>query len=492
VASSTGDADGSEPYALRSRPDLLTPYAHALHPPTLELAYFLAARAQATSLAYVGVRPPSPEYFGGRETLRHVFFQPTGSPAAELHPDVELIPFDVEDGLPSSHRMDVAASIVLCRDVLERIPSPGPLLDSLARWSQKAPFIIVETPDRERRDGLLHPGPPTDAGNVREWSHDEFRRTIASSGFPDALFGHTDRSWPVGQKRESVAITGTHAVPQPEARPRVLAVMAAYNEQDIIEPVLKHLRAQGIDVVVLDNWSTDATPEIVGRLARSDPGIELRRFPREGPRRFFELAPLLDEVARIGMTSDHDWIMHYDADEIRTGPWPQYTMAEAFGVVDRLGYNAVDFTVVDFRPVRDGFVSGVEPTTFFRNFEFGRDRWHFVQVKAWKNEGQKVVLSASGGHEAEFPGRRVFPLKFLLNHYSLRSPRQAREKIFKQRKPRFSPAERARGWHVHYDAMAPEMEFLWKPESLDSLDAADFHDEYLLERVAGIGIPPRS
>ena len=42
-----------------------------------------------------------------------------------------------------------------------------------------------------------------------------------------------------------------------------------------------------------------------------------------------------------------------------------------------------------------------------------------VQIRCWK-KAPDVDLASSGGHEARFEGRRVFPLRFILRHYPIR------------------------------------------------------------------------
>ena len=113
------------------------------------------------------------------------------------------------------------------------------------------------------------------------------------------------------------------------------------------------------------------------------------------------------------------------------------TLQQAISFVDALGYNAVDFTVIDYR-----FIAGPDVRAGYRSnlthFEFGRRAGHMQQVKGWKRiEGVQVDLDGSAGHDVQFPGRKVFPLKFLNRHYPLRNPSQAAEKVFKHRKPRF-------------------------------------------------------
>ena len=43
---------------------------------------------------------------------------------------------------------------------------------------------------------------------------------------------------------------------------KIVGMLAVYNDNDIIEEIIQHLISQGIDLVVLDNGSTDGTYEI--------------------------------------------------------------------------------------------------------------------------------------------------------------------------------------------------------------------------------------
>ena len=60
----------------------------------------------------------------------------------------------------------------------------------------------------------------------------------------------------------------------------VVAIVAAYNESDIIEPVVADLIAQGIQVYFLDDGSTDATAAIAERyVGRGVVRVERLRSP---------------------------------------------------------------------------------------------------------------------------------------------------------------------------------------------------------------------
>jgi hypothetical protein len=93
-----------------------------------------------------------------------------------------------------------------------------------------------------------------------------------------------------------------------------------------------------------------------------------------------------------------------------------------------------------------------------------------------------------GGHGLRFEGRRVYPFKFLLKHYPVRSQKHGEKKVFRERKARWNLKERAKGWHVHYDSVQEGHAFL-RPASEHSLfEEHDFNQTYLVERLSGIGV----
>jgi hypothetical protein len=83
------------------------------------------------------------------------------------------------------------------------------------------------------------------------------------------------------------------------------------NEADIIADTVRHLFRQGVDVVLIaDNGSTDATPDVLHDLAQ--------RFPvyvvKDSEERFYQ-AQKTTLLARIAAECGADWIVPFDADE---------------------------------------------------------------------------------------------------------------------------------------------------------------------------------
>lgn len=253
----------------------------------------------------------------------------------------------------------------------------------------------------------------------------------------------------------------------------VIAIIAAYNEEDIIGQVVAHLVDQGVGVYLLDHGSTDGTVAAVEPYrGRGLLGIEgfpaAGAEPVEGARRF-SLEAIVRRKEALAAELDADWIINHDADEFRESPWAHLGLAAAIRRVDALGYSAIDFEVFNFWPTHDRFRPGDDVRAAFGHYAPG-PAWDKVQVRCWKKTGAPVDLASSAGHEAVFPGRRVFPLRFILCHYPIRGQAHGERKVFRERRPAFSEAERGRGWHVQYDLVREGESFLRDPATLTPFD----------------------
>jgi predicted nucleic acid-binding Zn-ribbon protein len=223
-------------------------------------------------------------------------------------------------------------------------------------------------------------------------------------------------------------------------------------------------------VYFIDDGSTDDTiRQVEPFVNRGVIAVERRRPPSRDGR--FEWQAILERKAALARELDADWFIHHDADEFRESPWAGLTLAEAVGHVDALGYNAIDFECLDFWPVRDDFRPGDDVRDAFA-FYSPSAPYNALQIRCWKKTTGAVDLESSGGHEARFDGRRVFPLRFLLRHYPVRGRDHGARKVFEERIGRFDAAERARGWHVQYDAFGPDTTFVHDEAGLTPYDPA--------------------
>ena len=256
------------------------------------------------------------------------------------------------------------------------------------------------------------------------------------------------------------------AIPRSEAF-RVVSLISAFNEEDIIEPVLAHLAEHGIESYLIDNMSTDATLERASAwLGRGLIGIETFP-PREETSTKTSWRRLLERKVELAAELGADWYMHHDADEIREPPWPGASLREAVRWADELGYNAIEFRLLNFPPVDDGFTAGSDPRAHFIRWEEPAE-YDRIQRKCWKAGPADVVL-ADGGHDVQFAGRHIFPIQFLCRHYPIRTQAHGERKVFEERKGRFTDEEIAFGWHRQYD-ISEDNVFLRNPATLLPFD----------------------
>jgi SAM-dependent methyltransferase len=466
--------------------------SHLIYQPYVyHLACFLAERCGAKSIIDVGCGSGEKlKIFSEEYKIVCVDYAPALNLASQSIPHAQFIEFDLENGLPIIPDKVLKESIVICSDVIEHLKQPDRLMKALASLSKLVPYILISTPDRDRARGWLDNGPPANPAHTMEWNASEFVRFMRESGFEDVpLYGHTINTDIHEVKSTILTVSGAHALKPVSATQnfRVAAIIHTFNESDILPEVVEHLVSQGIEVHVFDNWSTDGSWDLVNMLVTSGKIRHAERFPDKSSDDYqwkLQLEKTAEYAAKLGV----DWVMHHDADEIRCSPWSGISLRDAFACVDNLGYSAVDFTVIDFRFLRCQPQISNSYQNNLNHFEFGRRPGHFQQVKAWRNN-TKVDLATSGGHQAIFQERSIFPLKFLMKHYPLRNALQANNKVFKDRLPRMVAEQKAFGWHKQYDAFGQNgVVDGWDPYKLIPWHPTYFMSEFVVERISGIGL----
>lgn len=379
-------------------------------------------------------------------------------------------------------------AIIICQD-LEQFVSPAFLLNNLKTWLDHAQLCILTSTDKAL-DRAGSNGVQTTPTRSGRWNLIELEDLLHAEGFNLEFIGWTASDNVNYEKKTIMAVVTNNAIGK-QLRPgapsdfRVVAFMAAYNEEDIIVQSIKKWTDQGISVHVLENWSTDATYDLAKDLESQLP-VNVERFPQEGPSRYFDWGAMLERMEALSRETEADWFIRRGADEVLVSPWPGVSYRDALYLVDLAGFNCVDHTIVEFHPVDDRFETGMDHEAYFRHFDF-KNLSHPNQRKAWKNCGQPISTIASAGHDVQFSGRRVYPFKFLLKHYSFRSQRHGEKKVFRERKARWNPKERARGWHIHYDSMQEGHRFVQSPTEKAVFEEGLFNKSYLVERLSGIG-----
>jgi glycosyltransferase involved in cell wall biosynthesis len=231
------------------------------------------------------------------------------------------------------------------------------------------------------------------------------------------------------------------------AVPRVVAIIAAYNEERFIGACLEHLFAQGVEAYLCDNQSTDRTVPIAEAfLGRGLRGIET--IPRDGVYRWRQILARKEQLAAELAA---DWFIHLDADEIPQSPRSDQTLAEAIDAADDAGYDAIEFDELAFIAPRES--PDHDHADFRRTM-----RWYYPfaprplhRVIAWKRQ-PAVDLVSSGGHDARFRGRRIAPQRLFLRHYVVLSHDHMLRKYVQRR---YDQGEVRHGWHGWRATLTP-------------------------------------
>lgn len=74
---------------------------------------------------------------------------------------------------------------------------------------------------------------------------------------------------------------------------RIQAFMPVFSEADILPWALRHMREQGIDVHVLDGWSSDGSYEIAREWGA---GVTVEHFPADAPSSEWACRPTLRRI----------------------------------------------------------------------------------------------------------------------------------------------------------------------------------------------------
>ena len=380
----------------------------------------------------------------------------------------------IECNLNSFHEISIPVevlkkSVIVGHNIIGQMKNPTYLLDSMKRLMELSPICLIAD-QKKNLEKLLQSKVFNVVFTGTTWEDRFFQKKTFIS---------------IIEKNQDISINKTFTQSPPDFH--VVAIMTAYNEEDIIAPSIEHLIRQGIEVYLIDNWSTDGTFESARKFIGKGL-ITIERFPKEGPSAFYNWKDLLRRVEEISREIKADWFIHHDADEVRMSPWPSVSLKDGIYAVDQAGFNCIDHTVLEFHPVDNNFIPGTDFEKYFKYFEFSKHRSDFIRINTWKNFGRRTSLAESGGHEVMFEGRRAYPYKFLLKHYRIRSQFHGEKKVFRERKLRWNPEERAMGWHTHYDDVQNSQFFLRLPHTLKIFDTAFFYKEYLIERLSGIGV----
>lgn len=116
---------------------------------------------------------------------------------------------DLERELPPINGKMAEESVVICADVIEHLVDPSLLVATLEKLAERAPVILLSTPDRARVYGYDQSGPPGNPHHVREWMLPEMVEWLGRFDMRIAWAGWT-RSNNVDVAKNTLLIAATH------------------------------------------------------------------------------------------------------------------------------------------------------------------------------------------------------------------------------------------------------------------------------------------
>ncbi|HUK51024.1 MAG TPA: glycosyltransferase family 2 protein [Terriglobales bacterium] len=230
-------------------------------------------------------------------------------------------------------------------------------------------------------------------------------------------------------------------------------MIPVYNESDIIESVVLHLISQGIQLVILDNGSTDGSYESCSKfLGRGVSSLERLATDRLD----FDL--LIAKLYEMALKERPDWVLLSAADEFLESPYSHLSLQDAIESENQKGYNMVQFNNFEFWPTeKDENSHESDVRKRLKYYTFNDD----LQFRAWKT-CPGITVTGTAGHYPVFPDKvrvQIPRTKYILRHYRIRSYQHGLKKVFSERLPRYSSEERRKGRHVHYDNFMQEKRF---------------------------------
>jgi len=228
---------------------------------------------------------------------------------------------------------------------------------------------------------------------------------------------------------------------------KVVGMLPVYNEEDIVEEVIDHLISQGLDLVVLDNGSTDNSYKICEKFAKKNL-ITLKEYKTKS----FDFPLILRILYDMALAKNPDWLIRSDQDEFLESGKNNLTLKDAIIQEDSRGYNIIQFDCFEFFMSDNDNMSSKSVKEKFPNYSWQHD---FV-YRAWKHiPGTRVEDGA--GHYPIFPeGYRykIAPQKFVLRHYRFRNTEQSLRNNQDRLNRIINIPERKIGWYTHFEKIS--------------------------------------
>jgi len=225
---------------------------------------------------------------------------------------------------------------------------------------------------------------------------------------------------------------------------KIVGMLPVHNDEDIISEVIKQHIFQGIDLVVLDNSSTDNTLKICKKFLGH--GIlNIEQFESK----IFDISHIFRKLYDMALFQSPDWVILIGSDEFLESGINTQNLKNAILQADVQGYNLIQFDRFDFF-MTDNDKDLAE--SFKEKLPYYSYQGDYV-YRAWKYFSG-IGVEQGGTHYPSYPQGykyKISPNKFVLRHYPLRTKEQAIKKKKSRMERIANTAATKIGWHKHYE-----------------------------------------
>lgn len=239
-----------------------------------------------------------------------------------------------------------------------------------------------------------------------------------------------------------------------------VAILCVRNEAKHIRRAISDFVSQGIDVVIIDNGSTDHTLQICSEFLGNGL-LSIEHMPWKGE---FDLSAQLEIKNTIVRNLNHDWVIHADADEWMHSSVEGESLLDGITRLSKRGFNVINFEEFVFLPTQDEKYNLDNYQKVFLNYYYFSPQKQRL-MRAW-NRLLSCSNIESGGHKLSGTGINLSPESFILRHYIVLSHEHAVKKYGSRA---FSDADLKKGWHGNRLQLNTERLTLPEPSCLKKL-----------------------
>lgn len=206
---------------------------------------------------------------------------------------------------------------------------------------------------------------------------------------------------------------------------KLTAITMVKDEIDVIERTLRHMRAQGVDeILIYENESSDGTWELLRDMRDSDALAPMHLVIYPDPVQGYYQSQKMTRLAAAALEGGADWIVPFDADEL----WTVLIGGETPGHLNTIrhllrGHHTDDIGVIPFENYNH-YRTDVDPGGHPFDAMGWRSREPLPLPKVLFRATPRAVVEAGNHGVTGVPGR-VVPMSGLrIHHYPYRSEEQ--------------------------------------------------------------------